>query len=233
MREIEDYTRDIVRRTGSHLEQLKSKEFPELDAPCPICHATSLRQTDGTYECRTPGCKFRANKYIAGRKLSESEARVLFSTGRIESPLEGFRSRFNKPFEAGLKLDDKFKVQFLFENDDAQEKVELTDEHLVGHATRPDGTRIAVYQTDKAYHIPDIRTEKEPDGLRIGRKILQLEIPPDQAVKLVGENRTDLLSGFISKRTKRPFSARLTLDPESGELRFEFQERNGKPKGKA
>jgi len=232
MREIEDYTGDIVSRTKRHLDQLKNKEFADLKAPCPVCGATSLRQTDGTYECRALDCKFRANKYIAGRKLAESEAHELFSKGRIETPLEGFRSRFNKPFEAGLKLDEKFKIQFLFD-DEPVEKVELTDEHLVGTATRPDGKQIKIYQTEKAFHVPEIRTEKEPDGLRIGRKILQLDIPTDQAIKLIGEGKTDLLKGFISKRTKRPFSAHLTLDAETGKLGFEFQARKQAPKKKA
>jgi DNA topoisomerase-3 len=232
MNEIENYTRDIVRRTSGHLERLKNKEFPDVDAPCPVCQATSLKQTDGTYECRELDCRFRANKYIAGRKLSEDEARELFSKGRIEAPLEGFRSRFNKPFEAGLKLDEKFKVQFLFE-DEPDEKIELGDEHFIGNATRPDGKQIKVYQTEKAFHVPEIRTEKEPDGLRIGRKILQLEIPKEQAIKLIGEGKSDLLKGFISKRTKRPFSAHLTLDAESGKLGFEFQERKKNGNGKS
>jgi DNA topoisomerase-3 len=232
MNEIEDYTGDIVRRTKQHLDVLKNKEFPDLDAPCPVCGASSLRQTDGTYECRELDCRFRANKYIAGRRLAEDEARELFTKGRIEQPLQGFRSRFNKPFEAGLKLDEKFKVGFLFE-DEPDEKVELTDEHFIGNATRPDGKQIKVYQTDKAFHVPEIRTEKEPDGLRIGRKILQLEIPKEQAIKLIGEGKSDLLKGFISKRTKRPFSAFLTLDAETGKLGFEFQERKPAAKKKA
>jgi len=228
MREIEEYTRDIVERTRARLEAAKNETYPDINAPCPRCHAPTLKQTDGTYECHDKECGFKTKKYIAGRKLGEDEARELFTKGFV-GPLEGFRSRFNKPFEAALKLDDKFKVQFVFEEDDTEE-VELTDEHLIAELALPDGRQAKVYETGKFYHIPEIRTKKEPEGIRIGKKILQLEIPREQALKLIGEGKTDLLKGFISKRTKRPFSARLTLDPESGKLGFEFEPRQPRKK---
>lgn len=224
MREIESYTRDIVERTRRHLETVKGKPFPDIDAPCPACHAPTLRQTDATYECRQPGCPFRTNKHIAGRILAPDEARQLFATGQL-GPLDGFRSKFNKPFSASLRLDPKFKVQFVFETDQQDEPPELGEEHLIGSATLADGRCLPVYQTDKAYHVPDLKTPSDPDGLRLGRTILQRELPADQALKLVSSGKSDLLPGFVSRRTKRTFSARLTLDPATGKLGFEFEER--------
>jgi DNA topoisomerase-3 len=228
MREIEDYTRDIVERTRARLEAAKNEVYPDINAPCPRCHAPTLKQTDGTYQCHDSECGFKTNKYIAGRKLSEDEARQLFSTGFV-GPLEGFRSRFNKPFDAALKLDEKFKAQFVFDDDDS-EAVELTEEDVIGTLTLPDGRSVKVYESAKAYHVPELKTKNDPDGLRLGRKILQLEIPREQALKLIGEGKTDLLKGFISKRTKRPFSARLTLNLETGKLGFEFEPRQPRKK---
>ncbi len=90
---------------------------PVVDGvPCPKCRGT-LRKVGGEH----PGfvCDqrdFRLFAVIAGRTLSEREARELVAKGAI-GPLDGFTStRTNKPFSAGLRLSrDKTKVEFVFE----------------------------------------------------------------------------------------------------------------------
>jgi DNA topoisomerase-3 len=69
---------------------------------------------------------------------------------------------------------------------------------------------------------------------RSGRIILQQEILPEQMAKLLNEGKTDLLPGFVSQRTRRPFKAFLVRGKD-GKVSFEFEERKGKPpaKGKA
>ncbi len=69
---------------------------------------------------------------------------------------------------------------------------------------------------------------------RSGRIILQQEILPEQMQKLLNEGKTDLLPGFISQRTRRPFKAFLVRGPD-GKVSFEFEERKAKApaKGKA
>lgn len=225
MEEIISYTNEIVAKARERAEELKNMSFPDLKAPCPVCGAESLKQTDATYECREPECSFKAKKHIAGRLLTEDEARELF-TKKFVGPLTGFKSRFNKPFEAGLELDDKFKVNFVFDNDD--EEIELTDEHLIGEHTIVDGRSMKFYESEKAYHLPELVTEKEPNGVRIGKTILKHEITREQAVKLVTTGKTDLIKGFISNRTKRPFDAFLTFDVEKGKIGFEFPPRAAK-----
>ncbi|MDA7499746.1 hypothetical protein N8484_01605 [Akkermansiaceae bacterium] len=37
--------------------------------------------------------------------------------------------------------------------------------------------------------------------------------------------KTDLLPGFISKKTRRAFAAHLTLDPDTAKIGFEFAPR--------
>ncbi len=66
---------------------------------------------------------------------------------------------------------------------------------------------------------------------RSGRIILQQEILPEQMVKLLNEGRTDLLPGFVSQRTRRPFKAFL-VKGKDGKVSFEFEERKGKPAAK-
>lgn len=224
MKEIENYTREIVAKARSHADASKGRTFPDLAAPCPRCGATGLKQTDATFECRTPDCKFSFKKHIAARELSMDEAKELLTKG-IVGPLSGFKSRFNKPFDASLKLDEKHKINFHFDNDDSDSKVELTEEMVIGTATLHDGTLAKVYQTEKAYFVPAIVTPKDKDGLRIGRAILQKELPAEEILKLLSEGKTSLLKGFVSNKTKRKFDAYLLLDPKSYKINFDFPER--------
>jgi DNA topoisomerase-3 len=66
---------------------------------------------------------------------------------------------------------------------------------------------------------------------RSSRIILQQEILPEQMAKLLNEGKTDLLPGFISQRTRRPFKAFLVRGKD-GKISFEFEERKAKPAAK-
>ena len=227
MKEIIAYTNEICAKARQAADLAKSEVFPDLKVACPVCGAPSLKQTEATYECREPECKFKAKKHIAGRLLTEEEAADLF-TKKFVGPLTGFRSKFNKPFDAGLELDAKFKINFVFESDDRDGPPELTEEQLVGEAQTAEGKSFKIYATEKAYHIPEIVTKKDPHGVRIGKSILHCEIPPDQILKLIGTGKTDVLKGFVSNRTKRKFDASLTFDQGDGKIGFDFPPRPAK-----
>ncbi len=230
MNEIEAYTRDIVTRAKSHLEAAKNKEFPDINAPCPKCHAVSLKQTDGVYECRQPDCGFRVTKFIANRLLSEEEAKELFSKGFV-GPLEGFKSRFNKPFDAALELDDKFKVQFVFDREDQLSSDQLNDENRIGNVTLPDGRQTDVHIVGKTYVLSGLESERSEVGETIARTILKRDLEPQQVLKMLETGKTDLLRGFISKRTRKPFAAYLTWS--DGKVGFEFEPRKPKAEKKS
>ena len=91
-----------------------------------------------------------------------------------------------------------------------------------------DGRRVKLYQSEKAYHLPEVVTKKDPNGIRIGKTILQHEITTDQALKLVSTGKTDVIKGFVSNRTKRKFDAFLTFDPKDGKIGFESPPRPAK-----
>jgi DNA topoisomerase-3 len=224
MKEIISYTDEICTKARKAAELAKSEVFPDLKATCPICGASGLKQTEATYECREPECKFKVKKHIAGRLLTEEEAIQLFTTKHV-GPLTGFKSKFNKPFDAALELDAKFKVNFVFDNDEKDGPPELTEEQLIGEAKTEDGKSYKVYATDKAYHVPEIVTKKDPHGIRIGKSILQCEIPREQVIKLIAAGKTDVIKGFVSNRTKRKFDAHLTFDPKDGKIGFDFPPR--------
>ncbi len=227
MKEIISYTDEICTKARKAADLAKSEVFPDLKVPCPMCGEKSLKQTEATYECRNPECKFKAKKHIAGRLLSEEEATLLFTTKHV-GPLTGFKSKFNKPFDAALEMDAKFKINFVFEGDDRDGPPELTEEQLIGEAKTEEGKTYKVYATEKAYHVPEIVTKKDPHGIRIGKAILQCEIPPAQMLKLIGSGKTDVLKGFVSNRTKRKFDAHLTFDLKDGKIGFDFPPRPAK-----
>lgn len=231
MDEIKKYTHEIVEKAKGLATELKNRKFPDLECPCPICGAPSLKQTDATYECREPECKFRAKKHIAGRLLTPEEAKQLFTT-RFIGPLEGFKSRFNRPFEAGLELDDKFKVNFVFDQEDKEDVSDLTDDQIIATVPLSDGREVKVYGTEKAWFIPEITTKKDPDGMRISKTILQREIPETELLQMLRTGKTSVIKGFISNRTKRPFDAHLVLDLEKGKIGFDFPPRPAKKAAK-
>ena len=230
MKEIIAYTNEIVAKAHGLAQQAKSEKFPDVEVEHPIYGALVLKQTDATYESRDAEIPIKIKKHIAGRPLSEDELRTLLKNG-VVGPLQGFKSKFNKPFDASLQIDAKFKTAFLFEGDD-DSAPELTDEMVIGTAAMADGKSFRIFATEKAFFVPDLVTKKDPNGVRIGRMILQREIPEDQAIKLIGEGKTDLLRGFVSNRTKRKFDAHLTFDLASAKIGFDFPPRPAKKAAK-
>ncbi len=230
MKEIISYTNEIVAKAYGLAEEAKNRKFDDVEVEHPVHGTLVLRQTDATYESRDPELPIKIKKHIAGRPLSEAELKTLFKKGVVGS-LQGFKSRFNKPFDASIQLDEKFKTNFLFEGDD-DTAPDLKEDMVIGTAEMPGGESHKIYATDKAFYVPDIVTKKDPHGVRIGRTILQREIPEDQAVKLIAEGKTDLLRGFISNRTKRKFDAHLTFDTASAKIGFDFPPRPAKKTAK-
>jgi len=226
MQEIVAFTEKLVDRAKVYTEELKNKVFPDINAPCPKCHTTPLKQTDATYECTE--CDFKMKKYIASRLLSEDEARELL-TKKFVGPLTGFRSRFNRPFDAGLELDKAYKVAFVFDRDEDEDE-ELTEDQVVGSVTMEDGKTYKVYETEKAWKLPELKTKKDINGLRIGRQILSKDLAREDILKMLQTGKSSLIQGFVSRRTKRAFSAFLTFNAKAGSIQFEFEER--KPKAK-
>lgn len=233
MQEINGFTEEVVEKARSHMQAAVNRVFPDLECACPNCGAPRLKQTDATYECRESECDFRVSKHVAGRTLSVEEANELFTTKALPER-DGFFSRFNKPFSAALKLTQnetktgkkgKWKTEFVFDEGEPDSAEELCEDQILKGITLKDGTEGKLYATDKAYHVPELKTKDAPEGFRLGKTILQKELQPEEVEKLFTEGKTALIEGFISKRTKRPFKAYLTLDFEKGTIGFEFPPR--------
>ena len=84
-----------------------------------------------------------------------------------------------------------------------------------------------VYEFETNYACERAVDAKRECTFRMGKNILQQDISAEQVVKMLTEGKTDLLTKFVSKKSRagRPFSAFLKL--EKGKVVFEFPPRAG------
>jgi DNA topoisomerase-3 len=178
-------------------------------------------------------------KVPGGRQFEIEEVEELL-TKRTIGPLQGFRSKMGRPFAAILRIarDEEihnYKLEFDFGQDQEEgeegEGVDFTGQTPLGPCPKCNG---GVYEMGLAYVCEHQVAKPKTCDFRSSRIILQQEIVPEQMAKLLNDGKTDLLPGFISQRTRRPFKAFLVRGKD-GKIGFEFEERKGKPaaKGKA
>lgn len=220
MHEIADLTREIVEKArGFEDNESHSKPFAGLTPGDrkPMMESVRFYQAqDGS---------FKLSKYIAGRFIEPTEAITLLDK-KFLGPLEGFRSKMGRPFTAALKLNDEGKVEFVFNDSDANggEAIDFSAQTPLG-VCPVDGGKI--YEGTMAY-VCEHSVKKPPTcTFRLGKKILSQEINHEQAGKILQTGKSDLLTGFISQRTKRKFKAFLAL--KDGKVSFEFLPREEKP----
>jgi DNA topoisomerase-3 len=230
MREIASMTEAIVRRAKEYDSDTVPGDYATLSTPCPNCGGT-VRENYRRFACDS--CDFSITKTPGGRQFEIAEAEQLLAKREL-GPLQGFRSKTGKPFAAILRLaPDKetgnLKLEFDFgQSDQAEgegETVDFTGQEPLGTCPKCGG---AVYEQGMSYvceHTPAKRCD-----FRSGKVILQQEIPAEQMRKLLNTGRTDLLTGFVSARTRRKFKAFLVKQAD-GKIGFEFAPRE--PKGKA
>jgi DNA topoisomerase-3 len=99
-------------------------------------------------------------------------------------------------------------------------KIDFTGQQPMGTCPKCGGQ---VFETEGAFLCEKSQAEKRPCKFKINKTILQQPIERPQAAKLLSDNRSDLLTQFISK-TGRPFSAYLVMD-DMGKVTFEFPPR--------
>ena len=169
------------------------------------------------YKC--PSCDYVLWKSMAGRQFDPEELKALLMEGRI-GPLEGFRSKEGRPFNAPVKLGTEGKPEFDF-------PAAVPEDHDFSVLTPLHACTVCkkghVYNTDADFVCDRAVAAEKGCTFRMKKVILQREIPPDQVVKMLETGKTDLLPRFISKKG-RPFSAYLKLD-KLGKVGFEFEPR--------
>lgn len=219
---IKDYTTAIVDHVKTYRSKMQETELGDLHLTCPECGEQGLRNTHDAVSCRS--CKFRIQRMISGRSLDDEELSVLISKGKLPL-MEGFRSRFGKPFSAGLVLNEKHRVEFYFPERDTDTADDGKNAVTRGSFPVLDLGEQRIDETETHWILPDVKCGKDSKKLSLSRTILSKEIPWEQALKLLAEGKSDLIEGFISQRTKKPFDAYLVLDLKQGRVNFEFPPR--------
>ena len=235
MREIAQMTQIIVKRAKEYDNDTIPGDYATLRTPCPNCGSV-VKDNYRRFACTK--CEFSMSKTPGGRQFEIPEVEELL-TNRTIGPLQGFRSKMGRPFAAILKISrdeeiKNFKLEFDFGQNDGDENgepVDFTGQTALGPCPKCAG---GVYEMGLAYVCENSVAKPKTCDFRSGRIILQQEILPEQMAKLLNDGKTDLLPGFISQRTRRPFKAFL-VKGKDGKVSFEFEERKAKPpaKGKA
>jgi len=226
MRQIADMTRHIVERAKEHESDTVPGDYSTLATPCPKCGGV-VKENYKKFQCQS--CDFSLWKILAGRQLEPAEVEALI-TERSVGPLQGFRSRMGKPFNAMLKLTPEFKTEFDFgqSNNEADAvPVDFSDQEPLGACPKCGGR---VFSHGVAYICENAVGPDRSCDFRSGKIILQRTIEPEQIKKLLATGKTDLLHRFISKKG-RPFSAFLVRGPD-GKVTFEFAPREPKAAAK-
>ncbi len=174
-------------------------------------------------------------KNASGHNLTLDEVRALIADGEI-GPISDFKSRFGKPFTAKLKLEKNesglLRSVFVFperEGDADAAAFDYAGAPVVGECP---ATKLKIYDTPFGYrpNPADVTKTLKIAPFSMAKKMLGAEITAEQVSKLLSEGKTDLIKGFVSNRTKRPFDAFLCLGKNSSKVRFEFPPREAKPK---
>jgi DNA topoisomerase-3 len=222
MNEIRNLTTDLVDKVRAGMGKEVRGEFQPLPVKCPRCGHAPFRESFRAYECPNPDCKLIVWKNMAGREFERDEVVQLLSEKKV-GPLEGFRSKLGRAFAAVVSLGEDWKQKFDFENNGAENSrqafVPVNPEPL---GTCPLCKTGKVFETASAYACENSGEAK--CKFRVGKNILQRDIPREQIAKLLATGKTDLLPKFISAKTKRSFSAYLKVDA-AGKVGFEFEPR--------
>jgi len=222
MKQIWDLVKKVV-------AVIKSGEIPDVvyatvPAPCPKCGGV-VQENYRKFQCQK--CDFSLWKVTSGREWSPEEVAELI-TKRYLGPLTGFRSRQGRPFAAGMRLSEDLRVEFDFgqaEGSAADEAPDFSDQEPLGACPKC-GARVYEYRV--SYTCEKAVGPARSCDFRSGRLILQQPVEREQMRKLLATGRTDLLTGFVSKKGRR-FKAFLVKTP-GGKIGFEFQPRAVKEK---
>jgi len=224
MAHIREFTREIVEKAKNFEGDRVSGNFEVLNVKCPKCGKGPFDEDYRTFKCRS--CGLMVWKTMAGRLFERAEMEQLLTEKRV-GPLEGFRSKMGRKFNAIVKLDDEFKQAFDFGDNGAESEQKIDKDKHEALGLCPICQNGQVYVLERAYTCENAIATPKTCSFRVSKHILHREIPKEQVQKLIATGKTDLLPKFISKKG-RPFSAHLKL--ENGKVGFQFAEKKPRVK---
>lgn len=217
----EKFMGEIVELTSRMVRHIKGfqEESTRTEAPFSPVNGHQVFETVSRYETEG-GIQIR--KMLGGRHMASDEVRDLLVKKKI-GPLTGFRSKRGSEFSAALVLTDKGKIEFVFQDDDTAPDGEAFDINTQEPIGKSPVDASPVYETLTAF-VSQTAMEKAKTGLRVNKVILGKEITRDNMVRMLNGEKTELIQGFRSSKTRKLFDAFLTLSKE-GKIGFEFPPR--------
>ena len=220
----EEFMAQISALVETVVNTIKHGEIPDVvyatvPAPCPKCGG-KVQENYRKVQCQK--CDFTLWRVISGREWSPEELAELF-TKRFVGPLTGFRSKQGRPFSAGIRLTGEQRLEFDFGQGGSGEGEEAPDFSAQQPLGKCPKCGARVFEHGVAYVCEKAVGAERKCDFRSGRLILQQPIERAQMEKLLETGRTELLTGFVSKKNRK-FKAFLVKQPD-GKIGFEFQPR--------
>jgi len=224
MAEIRALTERIVGQTKAYEHDTIPGDFGKLNVPCPKCGG-EIHENYKKFQCQK--CDWNMWKTILGRAFEIEEVETLLREKQV-GPLQGFRSKQGFPFAAVMKLSPEGEAKFDFGNDQKEDEnaapVDFTGKEPLGQCPKCKTGR--VFENGMNYVCEHATGKDRKCDFKTGAIILQQPIEKAQIVKLLADGKTDLLKGFVSKKTNRKFEAFLKFD--GAKVSFEFAPREKK-----
>lgn len=225
MDEIRTFTAEIVRKAKLYDKDTIPGDFGVLSTPCPRCGA-EVQEKFRDFKCVQ--CAFGVRKVLSGRMFEPAEVEQLIRERQL-GPLQGFRSKLGRPFAAVLKLSPEYEVKFDFGDEgkdgegNGEAAVDFSGKVPVGKCPK---CSAQVFENGVNYTCEKAVGPSKSCDFRCGAVILSQNVERPQVEKLLATGKTDVLKGFISRKTNRKFEAMLVL--KDGKVGFEFPPREAK-----
>jgi len=224
------FIHEIATLAKDLIERIKE---PEPDTPTDvICPTDGQTMLENSTRYVSKDGVLTAYKTIGGHTVTIDELRQLFvnlKTGDVDEgdvrsrigPLD-FVSKRGKKYSAFLTVNHDFKVRIEFDRSDSENGIQIPpDAAPVAVCPKTGGS---IFELPVAWVVRVIENEKETHPYRLNRRILAKETTLNNFLQLLTDGKTELIKGFISNRTKRPFDAFLVLRPD-GNIKFDFPPR--------
>ncbi len=214
-----------IRETTAHIiSQVRNFDRTEVRVEAPFSPVDNIHFYISPTAYISEDEKIVIRKILGGRIMSEAEVVALIK-GETLGPFSDFRSKQGKPFTASVRLHQQ-KIEFIFADAIDTLDIQAIKASPSLGASPVDGT--PVHETPAGYMSTSALDGDKKSGLQISKIILAKAIEPRHIHQLLTDGRTELITGFISKK-KRPFDAFLLLD-KKGKITFEFPPRIKKEK---
>ena len=210
-----DFMDEIIGDTVKIVKNIKEFDIEKLKKTASFSPLAGKRYYEYIDKYISEDGKIALRKVIGGRRMSEEEI-VQLITDRKIGPFSDFRSKKKGSlFSASLILDESDKMKFVFST--GKEDIQLKDAEKMGQFY---SDKSQVFKT-LTHFISESYDEDKSTGLKLNRVILGKEISEENIKKMLRGEKSELIKGFRSVKTKRLFDAYLSLKKD-GKIEFSF-----------